>query len=50
MISHVISYESETWTSLREEHRLRVLGRVFGSKGEVTGERSKLCIERLKEL
>jgi hypothetical protein len=36
---------------LRKEHRLRVLRRIFGPKGdEVTGEGRKLHNEELKDL
>jgi hypothetical protein len=37
-------YECETWfVTIREEHRLRVLRRIFGPKrDEVTGEWRKL--------
>jgi hypothetical protein len=40
IILPVVLYGCETWSlTLREEHRLRVLRRVFGPKGvEVTGE------------
>jgi hypothetical protein len=47
----------ETWSfALREEHRLkvfenRVLRKIFGPKrDEVTGERRRLCNEKLHEL
>jgi len=45
-------YGCETWSlTLREERRLRVLGRVFGSKrGGVTGEWRKLHNEELNDL
>jgi hypothetical protein len=48
----VILYGCETWSlALREEHRLRVLRRIFGPKrDEVTGEWRKLHIEELHYL
>jgi hypothetical protein len=44
IILPVALYGCEIWSvTLREEHRLRVLRRIFGSKrGEVTGEWRKL--------
>jgi hypothetical protein len=40
-----VLYGCETWSlTLKEEHRLRVLRRIFGPKREeVTGECRKLC-------
>jgi hypothetical protein len=48
----VVLYECETWSlTLREEHRLRVLRRIFGPKrNEVTGEWRKLHDEELHDL
>jgi hypothetical protein len=44
IILPVVLYGCETWSlTLREEHRLRVLRRIFGSKmDEVAGEWRKL--------
>ena len=44
IILPVVLYGCETWSlTLREEHRLRVLGRIFGPKRDgVTGEWRKL--------
>src|SRR5215467_13754323 len=52
IIPPVVFYGCETWSlTLREEHRLRVLRRIFGSKREeVTGEWRKLHNEELKDL
>jgi hypothetical protein len=48
----VVFYGCETWSlKLREEHRLRVLRRIFGPKrDEVTGEWRKLHNEELIDL
>jgi hypothetical protein len=45
VILPVVLYGCETWSlTLREEHRLRVLRRIFGLKrDEVTGGWRKLC-------
>src|SRR5215510_3318360 len=47
-----VLYGYETWSlTLREEHRLRVLRRVFGPKrDEVKGEWRKLHNEEMKDL
>ena len=47
-----VLYGCETWSlTLREEHRLRVLRRIFGPKrDEVTGEWRKLHNEELSDL
>ena len=52
IILPVVMYGCETWSlKLREERRLRVLRRVFGSKkDEVTGEWRKLHNEELNGL
>ena len=52
IILSVVLYGCETWSlTLREERRLRVLRRVFGSKREeVTGEWRKLPNEMLNDL
>jgi len=52
IILPVVLYGCETWSlTLREERRLRVLRRVFGSKrDEVTGEWRKLHNEELRDL
>ena len=52
IILPVVLYGCETWSlKLREERRLRVLRRVFGSKkDEVTGEWRKLHNEELNDL
>jgi hypothetical protein len=49
IILPVVMYGCETWSlTLREEHRLRVVRRIFGSKGdEVTGDWRKLHNEEL---
>jgi hypothetical protein len=48
----VVLYECETWSlTLREEHRLRVLRRIFGPKrDEVTGGWRKLHNEEIHNL
>jgi hypothetical protein len=52
----VVLYGCETWSlTLREEHRLRVLRRIFGTKrgggrDEVTGEWRKLHNEELHDV
>ena len=48
----VVLYGYETWSlTLREEHRLRVLRRVFGPKrDEATGEWRKLHNKELNDL
>jgi hypothetical protein len=48
----VVLYGCETWwLTLREEHRLRVLRRIFGTKREgVTGEWRKLHDEEQNDL
>jgi hypothetical protein len=48
----MVLYGCETWSlTLRQEERLRVLGRIFGPKrNEVTGEWSKLHNEHLRGL
>jgi hypothetical protein len=45
----VVLYGCETWSlTLSEEHRLRVLRRIFGpKKGEMTGDWRKLHNEEL---
>jgi hypothetical protein len=45
-----VLYGCETWSlTLREEHRLRVLRRIFGPKrDEVTGEWRRVHNEELK--
>jgi hypothetical protein len=45
-------YTSKTWPlTLREEHRLRVLRRIFGpKKNEVTGDWRKMHNEELRNL
>jgi len=52
IILPIVLYGCETWSlTLREERRLRVLRRVFGSKrDEVTGEWRKLHNEELRDL
>jgi hypothetical protein len=52
IILPVLLYGCETWSlTLREEHRLRVLRRIFGPKREeVTGEWRKLHNEELHDL
>jgi len=52
IILPIVLYGCETWSlTLREECRLRVLRRVFGSKrDEVTGEWRKLHNEELRDL
>jgi hypothetical protein len=52
IILPVVLYGCETWLlTLREEHRLRVLRRIFGpKKDEVTGEWRKLNNEGLRDL
>jgi hypothetical protein len=56
IILPVVLYGCETWSTLREEHRLRVsenrvLRRIFGSKREeVTGEWRKLNSGELHNL
>jgi hypothetical protein len=52
IILHVVLYGCETWSlTLREEHRLRVLRRIFGLKrDEVTGGWKKLHNEELPNL
>jgi hypothetical protein len=52
IILPVVLYGCETWSlTLREEHRLRVLRRIFGPKrDEVTGEWRKLHSEELCDL
>jgi hypothetical protein len=52
IILPVVLYGCETWSlTLKEEHILRVLGRIFGPKrDEVTGERRKLHNEELHDL
>jgi hypothetical protein len=52
VILPVVLYGCETWSlTLREEHRLRVLRRIFGPKrDEVTGEWRKLHNEELNNL
>jgi hypothetical protein len=52
MILPVVLYECETWSlTLRQEHRLRVLRRIFVPKrDEVTGEWRKLHNEELRDL
>jgi hypothetical protein len=52
IILPVVLYGCETWSlTLREEHRLRVLRRIFGPKrDEVTGEWRKLHSEELHNL
>jgi hypothetical protein len=52
MILPVALYGCKTWSlTLREEHRLRVLRRIFGLKrDEVTGEWRKLHNEELLDL
>jgi hypothetical protein len=51
IILPVILYGCETWSlTLREEHRLRVLRRIFGPKrDEVTGGWRKLHNEELRD-
>src|SRR5215469_15563197 len=52
IILPVVLHGCETWSlTLREEHRLRVLRRVFGPKtDQVTGEWRKLHNEELRVL
>ena len=52
IILPIVLYGCETWSlTLREEHRLRVLRRVFGPKrDEVTGEWRKLHNEELSDM
>src|SRR5215510_11040039 len=52
IILPAVLYGCETWSlTLRKEHRLRMLRRVFGPKrDEVTGEWRKLHNEELKDL
>ena len=52
IILPVVLYGCETWSlTLREEHRLRVLRRIFGPKRDgVTGEWRKLHNEELNDL
>jgi hypothetical protein len=52
IILPVVLYECETWSlTLREEHKLRVLRRIFGPKREeVTGGWRKLHNEDLHNL
>jgi hypothetical protein len=52
IILPVVLYGCQTWSlTLREEHRLRVLRRIFGPKrDEVTGEWRKLHHEELRDL
>jgi hypothetical protein len=52
IILPVVLYGCETWSlTLKEESRLRVLRRMFGSKwDEVTGEWRKLHNEELNDL
>jgi hypothetical protein len=52
IILPVVLYEFEAWSlTLREEHRLRVLRRIFGPKrGEVTGGCRELHNEELHKL
>jgi hypothetical protein len=52
IILPVVLYGCGTWSlTLREEHRLRVLGKIFGPKrDEVTGEWGKLHNEELCDL
>jgi hypothetical protein len=52
IILPVVLYGCETWSlTLREEHRLRVLRRIFGTKRDgVTGEWRKLHNEELNDL
>jgi hypothetical protein len=52
VISPVVSYGCETWpVTLREEHRLRVLRRVFEPKrGELTGDWRRLHYEEIYDL
>jgi hypothetical protein len=52
LIFPVILYGCETWSlTLREEHRLRLLRRIFGPKrGEVAGGWRKLHNEELHNL
>jgi hypothetical protein len=52
IILPVVLYEYEAWSlTLREEHRLRVLRRIFGPKrDEVTGEWRKFHNEDLHDL
>jgi hypothetical protein len=52
IILPVVLYGCETWSlTLRKEHRLRVLRRIFGWKrDEVTGEWRKLHNEELHDL
>jgi hypothetical protein len=47
IILPVVLYGCETWSlSLREEHRLRVLRRIFGPKGMKRQEVGENCIMR----
>jgi hypothetical protein len=48
----LVLYGCETWSlTLREEHRLRVLRRIFGPKrDEMTADRRKLHNEQLHNL
>jgi hypothetical protein len=52
IISPVVLYACKTWSlTLREEHRLRVLRRIFGPKGdEMTEGSRKLHNEELHSL
>jgi hypothetical protein len=52
IILPVVLYGCETWSlTLREEHRLRVFGRIFGpKKDEVIGGWRKLYYEELHGL
>jgi hypothetical protein len=52
IILPVVLYECETWSlTLREEHRLRMLGRIFGPKrDEVTGGWRKMHNEEFHKL
>jgi hypothetical protein len=52
IILPVVLYGCETWSlTVREEHKLRVLKRIFGSKNEgVTGGWRKLHNEELHNL
>jgi hypothetical protein len=52
IILPVVLYGCETWLlTLREEHRLRLMRRVFGpKKDEVTAEWRKLHNEELNDL